>query len=379
MPKTISELEEQRAKILAEIESRAGGIPKADTQSNRTSKGPTLNEWLSAAEDVMPDEKAKTISTSPNTSAASGAQYSQKMLQSSPTRKSTTPFFGIIILFTLLLTAIGIGFIFYNTFDTRDQNSPAQTPVAPDKTAVYTTNAEQANPVASTRLADNNQVTELKQQIVELNSLVSSLQEKVDSLSQAQAEGSATNTASINKEDVVLKSDLNQRLSEHRLEISKQVDQHVNKVLNRLSAESDSSKSETSRQEVATVSDVTTVSVATVKEPTVAVPSAPVAPSVPQVKQTRDTQWLMKQPRKNYILQLASMADEADLRAMIKKKNLKDVKVVGQLKNKVLSYILVTGSLNSKAEAQKLANEVSRSTSIKPWIRQVEDISRRIK
>lgn len=52
MSLTISELEEQRAKILEEIESKAGKLTSQNTNKNES---PSLNDWLNAAEEVMPE------------------------------------------------------------------------------------------------------------------------------------------------------------------------------------------------------------------------------------------------------------------------------------------------------------------------------------
>ena len=104
MPKTISELEAQRAKILQEIESKAGNI----SNNSAGESNPSLNDWLNAAEEVMPES---------GNSQSQSTGYSSKLLKTSHSNTASTPFFSIIILFTLFLTLVGIIYIAYSTIN----------------------------------------------------------------------------------------------------------------------------------------------------------------------------------------------------------------------------------------------------------------------
>lgn len=128
MAHTVAEIEAQRAKILEEIESRVGKIP----QNQNSETQPSLTEWLSAAESVMPGaHKAQTASTPNN---ESNSLHSNAVMQQNSSSKN---FFKIIILFTFILTFIGMSFITltYNKeavsayFQPAEATAPVTTPV----------------------------------------------------------------------------------------------------------------------------------------------------------------------------------------------------------------------------------------------------------
>lgn len=166
MPSTVADIQEQRAKILEEIESKVGKIPT----SPKKAKTPSLTEWLNAAETVMPEEekptkeldfkpeeakssKAASSDTHSKTVADAYVQTSQstshninteidvddevkiekksnKLLSSIFTKSEdeSEKIFKIIIVFTLMLTAIGMAFITYSYNNDKlatEQNSTA--------------------------------------------------------------------------------------------------------------------------------------------------------------------------------------------------------------------------------------------------------------
>ena len=105
MANTVAEIEAQRAKILEEIESRVGKIP----QNHNHDAQPSLTEWLSAAESVMPGSQNTQASLASNngSNALHASATSNTVLQQNQSKN----FFKIIILFTFILTFIGMSFI----------------------------------------------------------------------------------------------------------------------------------------------------------------------------------------------------------------------------------------------------------------------------
>ena len=113
MSLTISELEEQRAKILEEIESKAGKISTSNPSNDGT---PSLNDWLNAAETIMP-ERPKTTGQQMNQKS----NYSNKLLSKNKSNNKAS-FFGVVIMLTLFLTILGVLYIAYSSIHKELQN-----------------------------------------------------------------------------------------------------------------------------------------------------------------------------------------------------------------------------------------------------------------
>jgi len=111
MSLTISELEAERAKILDEIENKA---QKFSGDSN-TAEQPSLKSWLNAAEEIMPASKPepkpeRKMRTKPKTQSKSNYQS-----QVFKTPRNKAPFFGGLIVLTLILTLLGVIYIAYSS------------------------------------------------------------------------------------------------------------------------------------------------------------------------------------------------------------------------------------------------------------------------
>lgn len=103
MAQTISEFEKERAGLLKAIESQAQQM--SSTRSDNSEEPPehTLNDWLNAAEDVMPSKiksKSKPSTAAPNVKISGNTKSS---------------FFGVIIMLSLLLTILGVIYIAYTS------------------------------------------------------------------------------------------------------------------------------------------------------------------------------------------------------------------------------------------------------------------------
>mgnify|MGYP001954369801 FL=1 len=86
----------------------------------------------------------------------------------------------------------------------------------------------------------------------------------------------------------------------------------------------------------------------------------PVKPVVeaPVNNYSKDVKWLLSQPEQHYILQLASMTDKQALLKMTKQKGLKDSRIVEQMRNKSVRYVLVTGSFANRNDANQLSRNI---------------------
>ncbi|MBN2647582.1 MAG: SPOR domain-containing protein [Thiotrichales bacterium] len=88
--------------------------------------------------------------------------------------------------------------------------------------------------------------------------------------------------------------------------------------------------------------------------------------------------WLQQQPKKHYVLQLASVPDKGSLEKMMRQKKLQNAHILPQVRNGEQGYILVTGSFSSQKEADVVAKKIKSELGITPWRRQMEDLSRRL-
>jgi len=409
MPKTISELEAQRAKILQEIESKAGNISShSGSESN-----PSLNDWLNAAEEVMPESDK-------NAPQATGAGYSSKLLKTSHSNTASTPFFGIIILFTLFLTLVGIIYIAYSTINKDLSNVVTYKEQSTQQINELQTGIESIQKSMATGgktelfTAMEQEVAELKKEVAFLKAQVADLEAKLDQkasstevISENKNEVTAAQTvtasekqslASSKSGQVVTEAVLDQKLKLYYQQLESKIDQKIEKVLLHLNGGKGTDQtgktdviSQASMPETAiaapTVETVKTPEIAepelkvteVAQAPVIEEPAAPAVPDAPKATLTEDSVWLLDQPKKNYTLQLASMPSEASIKRIKEKQNLNDAKIITQTKENASNYILVTGSIKSKTEAQKLAKEIKAKTGISPWVRQIEDIARRVK
>ncbi|WP_321323344.1 SPOR domain-containing protein [Thiomicrorhabdus sp.] len=422
MSLTISELEEQRAKILEEIESKAG---KLTSQNSNNNESPSLNDWLNAAEEVMP-ENPKHTSQQPNPKSS----YSNKLLTTSTTSNKTS-FFGVIIMLSLLLTILGVLYIAYSSFQKEqekvlasqnqnfehinelqtDFNSLQQSVTTGGKTELFTE-------LESKVLALQGEVKELKAIIKSMQggtvAISANTDQATDTLvvtntanEEPKQAGSATMLDAENasktpstvpapekSNNLVTEAVLDQKLDAYTQKLETKIDRKLELILQHLNqgkqiknlpglVSSKSTMADEADMEVSTPT-VETVKTPTVKEPTlklteqVSVPTSPKLPNAPIANASPDISWLLGQSRQNYILQLASMPTQKAAQKMISSRELNDAKVLPQTRNKSTNYIVVTGSLASRAEADKLAKEIKSKYGINPWIRQVNDLVGRV-
>ncbi len=111
-------------------------------------------------------------------------------------------------------------------------------------------------------------------------------------------------------------------------------------------------------------------------------PAQPAEPRAPEVKPplsekkeaggsalSENEQWLAQQPANNWTLQLASVLDKASLDHMIRTKKLNEAKIVRQIRDGQTRYVLIQGSFSDRASAREAATAVRTRTGISPWVR----------
>lgn len=398
MSLTISELESERAKILEEIESKASKISqKAPSQEN----APSLNDWLNAAEDVMPE----------NPELKPKANYSNQLL-SSPNSNNKSSIIGVVIMLSLFLTILGVIYIAYTSIHKELQEVIIAKEESMAKIQSLEGDVKKLSEVVATG-GKSELFTQLENKVVALESKVSQLQlamkglnsTKVSITSDSDLSKISDNiavsdntdtvtTKSSTSQNVVTEAILDQKLKAYTQQLESKIDKKLEVILEHLKSNGDSkntfskvnsSKLNSSEKTVEIETPtVKTVNTPVIEEPLIKLvestssPAAPKAPKAPVVSTSKDVNWLLKQPKMHYILQLASMPDAESLKKMISKNQLKDTKVLPQTRNNVTNYVLVTGSFAERTKANALAKEIKAKTGITPWVRKVRDLSSRI-
>lgn len=417
MAQTISELEKERAELLKKIEAEANQI----SSSRGEPKEHTLQDWLKAAESVIPDEPVapqaeqstrRGGSRRGNGDTASqgarqpafkmpfranpfGASQTEDTMKSpntnSLTKSGKAPFFGVIVMLALLLTILGVLFI------------------------AYTSISKELKAVVAMKETTQAEMSELKDSIVQLQESIQAgadpekfkalalrvekLETELAALKTAQA--TPPKTSPIVKlfdktqgadAQVVTTAVLDKKLNT----FGQAIDRKLELILQKLQAAPVQAQApveaesgfEVAEPKAPVVPDVTvrTQPVVRVVEQLpneieaqlntpIALPK--VADEAPTVLSS-DVKWLMNEPPLNYTLQLASMEDADAIALIASQKGIKNTRVITQTRAGNTHYVLVLGSFQSRADAAKLATQLKAEQGISPWIRKVKDITRSI-
>ena len=400
MSLTISELESERAKILDEIESKASKF----SQKKPSKEGDlSLNDWLNAAEEVMPESPAPKQKTS----------YSNKLLSSS-TSNNKASFFGVIIMLSLFLTILGVVYIAYSSIQKELQVALVAKEENKEQMKLLQLDMQNLSEVVASG-GKSELFSQLEAKVISLETQVSELKSII-----ASQNGNTnvdlevvTNPALLEKDgthasDVIVKTEknglvteaiLDQKLKIYTQQLEYKIDKKLEVILQHLTKGGSASVlpdlvNSTDNQNVANetvlpAQELDTPTVATVKTPiveepivklitSVSKPKPPTAPKAPIVTTSADVKWLMEQPQAHYVLQLASMTDAAALNKIVKNNQLKDTRILPQTRNNVTTYVLVTGSFADRANADALAKTIKSQSGITPWIRKARDLANRI-
>ena len=394
MSVTISELESERSKILEEIENRAQEFSSDDKS---TSPGPSLQSWLSAAEDVMPEQAEEKNMRKPDIKS----KYTGQAMKPSPKNKAS--FFGVIIMLSLLLTLIGVLYIAYTSIHKELQSVLETNQQTMDKMVQLQSNMEALQKSIATG-GKSELFVALEDKVYTLEAQVKTLQDHVEQAvvtdgalpvaSVASSKSEVAKGASQTSADAVTAEELDAKLSSYASQIEANIGKKLDNILSMLAGKEiplETSSAKTYTPKIAepsvvepSITETTSPVINTPVMETVKTASIPTVPTVPDadlkpIKNfTADVKWLMSEPEMHHTLQLASMSDKASLQDVIKKKNLTDVRIIEQIRKGVINYVLITGSFENRVDADKLAKKIKSEYNISPWIRKVKDLTSKI-
>lgn len=391
MAQTISELEKERAELLQAIENQAQQI-----SSNRPEGGQSehsLNDWLHAAEEVMPANK----------------QPAQSAAAPKTTKNNKAAFFGVIIMLALLLTILGVVYIAYISINKELQKVvTVKEDALKEVSSLKKTVAELQESVAAN--GQGGLFTQLQNRVEKLEAemtVMKALQAQVQEIVSEQAKAIETHQATpkmVSSEmlpnNVVTTEILDEKLQEY----THGIDEKLEIILKHLKLSSVSVSKPTSEKATVEESTGAKVSVFTEPEAEIATPEV-TEPNVPEVNDAKepivtlvkkvqkpvmpepkaplinyssDVKWLMNEPAFNYTLQLASMNERSSVQKMIDDKKLEGARIIPQNRSGKDYFVLVSGSYDSRSDANKAAQQYKSNFGISPWIRKFKDITNKV-
>jgi hypothetical protein len=389
MAQTISELEKERAELLKAIETQAQTM-SSTRGGGEDSPEHTLQDWLNAAEEVMPNNPRTRTSQSQQSTPASG-----KDNKANQTKNNRASFFGVIIMLALLLTILGVLYIAYTSIHNELKTVMANKVDAVKEIKELKASVEklQTDVAASGK---GQMFEDLQKRVALLEKELKSLQEKMSKQSVA-----LVGTAQL-PNNVVTTDVLDAKLKEY----TKGIDAKLEKILKHLNLTMDDDDATPAKATDAETQSKVTVSkeeadeqVAEPKAPSVkpmdqpvvrlvqkapepkqpSAPEKPKAAAAPLKNYTQDVKWLMSQPAFNFTLQLASMGDRASIQKVVENKGLQGTKIIPQERNGEQNYVLLTGSYATRQQAENAASTYKSKFGISPWIRKIKDLSSRVK
>lgn len=399
MAQTMSEFEKERAQLLKAIESQAQQI--SSTRSDEGSdSGHSLKDWLSAAEEVMPNKSQSQAAS--NSASASSTQDSVTNSSNPKPRGSKTSFFGVIILLSLLLTILGVLYIAYTTINkeleevkaVKQEGQTESQELQATVEALQKSVASGGTPVLFNQL--ESRVADLEAQLSVIQkqqqALLAKLDDQVAAFKNQGGEGMSArphDQVPSSQSQVVTESILDQKLKVYTSQLEERIDQKLERILQHLSQQpgGQALKQEVMKKEAKSEPIAETVQpeepkveVPRVKQPIVKLVEPVEAPQVQAVKQpaqayTADAKWLLEQPAQHYVLQLASMTEKQALQSMIRQKGLNETRIVLQKRPSGERYVLITGSYASKSDANARASLIKSQYGISPWVRKMKDLT----
>lgn len=432
MSKSISQLAEQeRAKLLEAIEAQANRISsKRDPDQTDIS----LSDWLSAAEKVIPNPKEPTNPAAKayqanakddqlfanksepswdelfeqeprlttrqdaparnlNHKTPSASPTSGKIRRTSkPNPAKTGPYFGVVVMLSLLLAMTGILYLAYmlvteefKRLETLVLDQEAQ--ISQLETLVIDTQ------MLLEQHEDAPIVVSLMQRVTELEAAQTAVNRNSNSASQVLPEQIEALAAAQRNLEQQLEQAITRQAQNPSTDIISQLEQQI---LQRLQQ-----SSESLNLRPLPITEPERVNESSSSQPTITPPTAPSAPTEPsitspviqpdvavvedladasaQTGQTarigEDIAWLEQQTGQHFVIQLAAMAQPERLEQIIRQHNLTDVRILPQVRNGQTRYILVNGTYSQRSNAAEQANRFREQTGITPWIRRVNDIN----
>ncbi|WP_319557558.1 SPOR domain-containing protein [Thiomicrorhabdus sp.] len=348
---TISDLEKEREKILKEIENKTQQFSQSATESPSRSQEPNLRDWLKAADTVVPDQKkvmpGKDFDLAENTVHPTSESHSLQIR-----RKNVA--YGIAILSGTVVFTLAAS-LFFSHQDLQTQLNVMQQQAQTQSELIQGLEEK----IAGFEKQDENvvDVDSLKVQLSALEHQIADLE------SQIADQKKQTSESDQHKTLAALENLVNQKWQLMSQQLAQQT---------KLGLKADKAPAIETTSKTAKTADLS------IKEPTV--PSTPKSPQTPKVAQSPAQTWLLNQNGKDYILQLASSTKKSDLQRIVDNKKIKQVEILPQTtKQGGVRYILVSRqAFEEKALASDAAKKMKTNFGISPWIRQFEDLSRRL-
>lgn len=404
MAQTMSEFEKERAELLKAIESQAQQMSGKKTDEPVEH---TLNDWLNAAEEVMPSQPKPR---QPNKRPAPRTSTPASPPPTKNTKASKASFFGVIIMLTLLLTILGVLFIAYTSIN-KELKKVMESSEASMKEfkSLKTSVAELEKSIASGgqgQLFDKLQakVDQLEQEIETLKTQQQSVASQVTSTQDSTTPSNASESVTENTAgNWVTEQQLDQKLND----ATQKINQKLELILKHLAAETPNAKQSNVTPEKAPEDIKPQPKVAIqpaaeeMEKPVIQVPEKPKTnvaqqpviklvvpakvaekpevPNTPLQNYSPEVVWLMQEPALNFTLQLASMPERYSVQKIKDQKQLSNAKIIPQDRNGQTQYILISGSFASRAEADKMARSYQSRLKISPWVRKIKDLTAKVK
>lgn len=390
MAQTIKELTQEREQLLKEIEAQA---QQMSNDRNGEPREHTLQDWLTAAENVLPDEP--TLEEPAPSQASTTTTRTRRPQARTQTNKEETPMasnkqnrnnvFGVIIMLSLLLTILGVVFIAYTSIQKElrsvlelKEQSIAQIEVLKETVAKLETN------IGSGGNAEKVETLEKRVEVLE-----KSMQEMEKQPVVAKTEAPASpDMAGIEK---VLQAHTQAMEAKFERLLQQIAQLNVTPLAQQDAGQEKVKQTKVSKQpevriefkepqapQEPSVKPLNQPVVKLVKSVVAPTPVQPAAPQAPLKNYSMDVKWLVSQPAFNYTLQLASMDERQSIMNMIEKHQLQNTRVIPQTKDGNTRYVLVTESIDSKAQANKIARTFKAEYGISPWVRKIKDLTRRV-
>ncbi|HID00443.1 MAG TPA: hypothetical protein EYP05_03795 [Piscirickettsiaceae bacterium] len=390
-----SKFEQERQRILAEIEARAlqqGGEL-------------TLQQWLKAAEEVIPDDKVraeetedaivslsepvkrlrrsksssiKTPNDTPMNQKKEAGMNTSQPQHSEPSRKNI--FYTLFISVIFVVLALAAGGMAYVHIDRQLQ--------------MVSQSTEQ---LQSLLKQVEQRLSTLEQQgMVQNDANLTDVLRRIEALEHAvlQTPGKKGATVSeqvkaeLSEANVITEAVLDAKLERFSQRIEQAIDKRFITILSQIKH----LRSQQPTQTTQTTDAVSTQSSAVKENPTAEInePTPPVVPEPVAASTNQDSLsqagtsllpdeiWLTNQSPSHWTLQLASVLDQDSLEQLKRSKGLSDARIVRQKRSGRMFYVLILGNYADRAEAKRYAQDVKRRTGINPWVRPVRDLQKNL-
>lgn len=367
MAQTISELEKERAKLLEAIEAQADQISTG--RKGNEAKPHRLNDWLNAAEQVLPEREPSPVLSSPRSRSSKGA--SKPVAQSSPPRQpmntasNKASFFGVIIMLSLLVTILGVLYIVYNSL----QNDLNQIRFAHNET-LESVDRLQEDLATLVRTVEEGGDSEA---FAEITARIDRFEQELNGLKhlqQSRESGPAVTQNTLQNVTQRLESEMNSRIQS----LVTQMNQAG------LSVDKNSLTESIHFDDTPKIAEPTPPSPPVLEQRVVRLVEPKTTPEVKEVKVAEqplpaDVAWIQRQNAEAFTLQLASMPTEEAIAQIKNQHNLSDARIVPQHRDGRLNYVLISGAFAERSQANQASEQIKNATGISPWIRRIRDVS----